>query len=128
MATMKLSYLTLPVDGSQLVSTRDWYVEVIGLAKVWQSDDFVLLEGEGGARLGLHRGRPLSEPEKVQIHFEVPDVDRVHEYLTGQGIVFRQGPADTSWGYRVASLQDPIGHTVELFSDLGTAGDAGHRV
>jgi catechol 2,3-dioxygenase-like lactoylglutathione lyase family enzyme len=116
---VKFSYLTLQVDESQLELTRDWYIRVIGLSKAWQSDDFVLLEGTDGARLGLHRGMSLSEPEKVQIHFEVPDVNRAYERLTSQGIDFHQSPTDTPWGYRVATLRDPVGHTVELFTDLG---------
>ncbi|MEJ2354069.1 MAG: hypothetical protein P8Y03_30200 [Anaerolineales bacterium] len=74
-----LSYITLYIDDDQLPLVRDWYLQHIGLAVEWQSDDFVLLGGERGARLGLHTGEPLSEPEKVQIHFQVPDIDIVYD-------------------------------------------------
>jgi catechol 2,3-dioxygenase-like lactoylglutathione lyase family enzyme len=106
------------VDKNLIGSARDWYIEVIGLSTAWESDDFVLLAGKDGARLGFHAGIPLSEPDKVQIHFEVPDIDEVYARLKGQGVIFHQAPTNTSWGYRVASLHDPIGHTVELFTFL----------
>ena len=113
-----LSYITLHVDENLIGSARDWYIEVIGLSTAWESNDFVLLAGKDGARLGLHAGIPLSEPAKVQIHFEVPDIDEVYAHLKGQGVIFHQAPTDTSWGYRVASLHDLTGHTVELYTVL----------
>jgi len=119
---MRFSYLTLQADESQLDFARDWCIQVIGLSKVWQSDDFVLIEGDEGAGLGLHRGRPLTEPEKVQIHFEVPDVDQAYERIASQGANFSHGPADTPWGYRLVTLRDPVDHTVELFADMAKAG------
>lgn len=114
-----LTYVTLPVNKSDLLLVRDWYLQVIGLSVVWESDDFVLLAGENGARPGLHTGTPLSEPGKVQLHFKVidADVDEVYTRLKNQGVIFLQGPTDTPWGYRVASLYDPIGHMVELYSE-----------
>jgi catechol 2,3-dioxygenase-like lactoylglutathione lyase family enzyme len=105
-------------------SAREWYIQVIGLSTVWESDDFVLLAANEGARLGLHAGIPLTEPERVQIHFEVPDIDEVYARLKGQGVVFLHAPKNTSWGYRVAFLHDPTGHTIELFTEIEKAKDS----
>jgi catechol 2,3-dioxygenase-like lactoylglutathione lyase family enzyme len=111
---LKFSYVTLYVH--DLETVRDWYVEVLGLQVAWGSGGFARLVGKDGLGLGLHRGAPLADPGKVQLHFEVPDVDAIYEQLLGRGVVSDHGPTDTSWGYRVATLHDPAGHTVELFT------------
>jgi catechol 2,3-dioxygenase-like lactoylglutathione lyase family enzyme len=110
----KFSYVTLFAE--DIAPLRAWYTEKIGLAPTWESEDFVMLTGDQGASLGIHQGTPLSHPERVQLHFEVPDVDAFYEQLQNQGISFRQAPQDTPWGYRVAVLADPAGHSVEIYT------------
>jgi len=121
---MNLAYVTLYV--SDLALLRDWYVHNLGLSIVWQSPSFVLLKGTGGAMLGLHQGAPLAEPERVQLHFEVPDVDALYETLYARGLPFRHGPQEMPWGVRMAALRDPAGHTVELYTPLPGRGFRQH--
>lgn len=114
----KLGYVTIQVEPETLEEVRNWYVETLGLLVVWKSRDFCMLCGQGGARLGLHAGTPLERPERVQLHFEVADVDAEYEDLAGQGVPFHGPPHNTAWGYRVAALQDIAGHTVELYASV----------
>lgn len=111
---MKFSYVTLYVD--DLETVRAWYVGHLGLQVAWGSDGFALLAGKDGLSLGLHKGTALADPSKVQLHFEVPDIDSIYEQLLGRGLVFAHGPKTMPWGYRVATLRDPAGHTIELFT------------
>lgn len=115
---VKLGYVTLCVTSDQLPEVRDWYVDNIGMAVAWQSRDFCMLKGQGGARLALHVGDPLAHPGRVQLHFEVPDVDAFYEDLAGQGVPFDTEPHNTLWGYRVAGLRDSAGHMVEIYTSL----------
>lgn len=106
-------------------AVRDWYVKHLGLTILMESPDFVLL-GSQGAHLGLHRGEPLSEPERINLHFEVVDVDIEvdieYERIKRRGLIFAQAPKTMPWGYRTAYLRDPAGHTVEIY----TAPKQGH--
>lgn len=112
------SYLTLYVDEGDLTSCRRWYTDHLHLKVTWESDAFVMLQGEGGAQLGLHSGEPLQKPDHVQIHFKVADVDTMCLKLEESGIDIVRQPMDTPWGYRVAVLNDPAGHCVELYHQL----------
>ncbi len=111
----RLGYITLLVDDVNAV--EHWYVRHLRLTVSWESADFVLLTSDG-ADLGLHRGPPLSEPERVQLHFEVADVDAKYDQLAAEGLTFHKGPETMPWGYRTAYLSDPVGHTVELYTPV----------
>ncbi|MCL7453546.1 MAG: VOC family protein [Anaerolineae bacterium] len=115
---VKFGYITLNVEEERLPEVRDWYLDLVGLSVVWQSRSFCMLVGEGSSRLGLHAGTPLDHPERVQLHFEVPNVDGYYDELLGEGEDFLRPPQDTSWGYRTAALQDPVGHVVEFYTPL----------
>lgn len=114
---MRLDYIVLPGEDPQRI--MEWYRSHLDLTVAWESDDFVLLTGESGARLGIHRGSPLPEPESVRLHFEVDDVDETFDRLRANGLEFMDHPTDTDWGYRSVTCHDPIGHTVELFTSDG---------
>jgi catechol 2,3-dioxygenase-like lactoylglutathione lyase family enzyme len=115
---VRLGYVTLSVDEERLPELRDWYMDLVGLSVAWQSRSFCMLAGEGGGRLGLHSGMPLDYPERVQLHFQVDDVDAIYEELVGEGQAFLRAPENTAWGYRMVALQDPIGHVVEFYTPL----------
>lgn len=82
----------------------------------WESDDFVLMTGECGARLGIHHSSSLRDSERVNLHFEVKVVDQTYQNLRADGLEFALPPKDTDWGYRTAVIRDPAGHSVELFT------------
>ncbi|MBV8278936.1 MAG: VOC family protein, partial [Verrucomicrobia bacterium] len=65
-------------------------------------------------------GQPLDHPERLQMHFAVPDVDDVYERLKQEGVRFDEPPADMPWGWRHAYTRDPAGHTVEICSRCPT--------
>ncbi len=111
---MRFGYLTLFV--ANLDECRVFYQDGLGLKALTHSEAFVRLIGEGGSELGLHTGTPVDHPERIQLHFEVPDVDEAYRELTDRGYEFAHEPRDTPWGYRVAALKDPAGHTVELYT------------
>jgi catechol 2,3-dioxygenase-like lactoylglutathione lyase family enzyme len=73
-----------------------------------------MLRGSEGAAIAFHIGEPLATPDRVQLHFEVDDVDRVHQDLVSRGVAFDESPVDRPWGVRSATLRDPAGHSVEL--------------
>src|SRR5579883_2774141 len=111
---ISLTYITLFV--SEVETVRDWYVRHLGLRAETDSGQFVRLVGTEGAMLGLHRGAPAQHPERIQIHFQVLDVDAFCRRLMADGVTFDREPSDAPWGLRVASLRDPAGHTVEIYS------------
>jgi uncharacterized glyoxalase superfamily protein PhnB len=70
-------------------------------------------EGESGL-LAFHVGKPLTEPDRVQFHIRVADVDDVYEQLLTRGVRFTEGPNNKPWGLRTASAHDPVGHGLEF--------------
>jgi catechol 2,3-dioxygenase-like lactoylglutathione lyase family enzyme len=50
------------------------------------------------------------------LYFEVDDVNAVYQALTNKGIKFITEPQDQSWLWREASLQDPDGHPLIIFT------------
>lgn len=111
---MYLDYVVVPVEDP--AASGAWYRGVLGLGVEWETADFVLVTGDGGARLGLHRGDPPAEPSVVQLHFQVDDVDRTYRDLGAEGVEFTSPPTDTDWGYRTAACREPTGYTLELFT------------
>jgi hypothetical protein len=82
----------------------------------------------GGARdqrtcyaIVLLPGESIDQPEKVQMHFPVADVDAEYDRLRRLGIRFDGPPEDQPWGWRHAYTHDPAGHTVELCTPLANA-------
>lgn len=75
--------------------TREWYRRYLDLGIEWESDDFVLLTGDNGDRLGIHRGASLSDSERVHLHFEVADVNQTYEELRDAGLEFSSPPSET---------------------------------
>lgn len=114
---VSFQYVTLHIDRDQLQQVKQWYLQHIGLTVVWESSGYVLLGGEAGARMGFHVGEPTKDPQKVQLHFQVDDVDEIYGTLASQGLTFEDTPHDTEWGHRRAALRDPAGHTVELYTE-----------
>lgn len=80
---MKLDYIVLPMEN--VYQTREWYSKYLDLGIKRESNDFVLMTGDNGARLGIHRGVSVPESENVHLHFEVADVDRTSEELRDAG-------------------------------------------
>jgi catechol 2,3-dioxygenase-like lactoylglutathione lyase family enzyme len=98
---------------------RDWYTGKLGLTVSSETPRFVqLADASGRPCVAFHVGEPIGHPGQIQLHFEVDDVDAEYERLRGDGLTFDEGPTDKPWGWRVASVRDPAGHTVELVTPL----------
>lgn len=99
----------------------DWYTRHLGLVVFGAREDIgsqALGSREHGAAIILLRGEPVDHPERLQMHFQVPDVDAAYERLKREGVEFDEPPADKPWGWRHAYTRDPAGHTVEICSPL----------
>lgn len=114
---MQLTYIVLATEDVSLL--RDWYQHHLELTPDWDTQAFVRLSGDDGAALGIHRGTPLSNPELVQLHFEVQDIDATYDQLK-QSLTFQGPPKQTNWGSRVITTHDPVGHTIELYTPTDT--------
>jgi catechol 2,3-dioxygenase-like lactoylglutathione lyase family enzyme len=103
-----------------VASVKDWYCDILELAVVFElPEQLVILTSKGNCQLGLEAGPPVSEPERVHLIFRVDDVDAVYESLSGRhDVKLRYPPTDQPYGHRVMAIQDPVGHTVELYTPL----------
>lgn len=109
-----LNYVTLQVG--DIPTVRDWYVEVVGLKIEHETDgQIAVLTGEGGCRICLESGPPVSEPSRIDLLFQVDGVDATWWRLVEQGVTFWREPTDELYGQRNAILFDPVGHKVEFF-------------
>lgn len=109
---MRFDLVTLFVNDPHALA--DWYREHLGLRLVEETERFVRLEAGEGAKIAFHVGEPVGNPDHVQLHFEVPDVDAEAERLADEGVEIVDGPEDKPYGWRVAAVRDPAGHTVEV--------------
>ena len=113
MVWVRFSLVTLFVKEPR--ATADWYVDRLGLKLEEQNERFVrLADDRGEPCVAFHVGAPVARPDHVQLHFQVDDVDASYRELQGAGIAFVEPPTDKPWGWRVATVIDPAGHTVEL--------------
>lgn len=109
-----LAYVTLQVG--DIARVRDWYVRVVGLRVEHETEgQIAVLAADGGCRVCLESGPPVSEPGRVDLLFRVDDVDATHRRLVEDGVTFWRGPTDEAYGQRNAILFDPVGHKVEFF-------------
>ncbi len=114
---MRFSLVTLFVEDP--VAIVDWYTRHLGVTVVERTERFVrLADSTGRPCVAFHIGEPVGRADQVQLHFEVDDVDAEYERLRDARLEFDEGPTDKPWGWRVASLRDPAGHTVELVKPL----------
>jgi catechol 2,3-dioxygenase-like lactoylglutathione lyase family enzyme len=116
---MRFSLVTLFVDDPSRL--RDWYTQHLSLVVHEETSRFVrLADSTGRPCVAFHVGQPVEHPERAELHFEVDDVDDVYERLRGEGLRFSAAPEDKPYGWRVAALNDPAGHTVELVAPIGS--------
>lgn len=113
---MRFDLVTLFVEDPHAVA--GWYREHFGLVTLEETERFVRLDGGEGAKIAFHVGEPVGNPRHVQLHFEVADVKGEAERLAGEGVEVVEGPDDKPYGWRVAAVRDPAGHTVEVVEPL----------
>ncbi len=104
---------------------RRFYVDLLGLDVLLESDGYLRLGGDDGFHIGIEeRGaRDVGAPG-IEIVVRVPDVDLAFERLREAGIALT-APVDQPWGARHAWLHDPDGYRLSIYSPAtGLAGSA----
>lgn len=113
----KLSFVQLQAPDIRAV--KEWYVKHLGLRATFElGSKLVMLSTNGMSQLGFEQGPPDAEPERIDLIFEVPDVDAAYRIMLGAGVSFVRPPVDEPYGHRVAILKDPVGHKVEIFTPI----------
>ncbi|MFC4452528.1 VOC family protein [Deinococcus sonorensis] len=87
-------------------------ITVGGLRIAWESERLIRQLSAGwtrpsGQSIGL--GFQLDRPEQV---------DQTCQRMTGAGYTVVAAPYDAFWGQRYATVQDPDGHTLDLYAWL----------
>ena len=121
-AKMLNGWISLRVKDPRAIGA--WYTKVTGMQVVGSRPDMggiALGDRERGYAIILLPGESIEHPERLQMHFEVADVDAEYDRLRRQGVEFDEPPADQPWGWRHAYTHDPVGHTVELCTPLTNA-------
>ncbi len=101
--------------------TRDWYVDLLGLAILEEWDEpgdrgciLGLQSTPGEALLEIYHGEEGTDFAGVSLQFRVADVDA---FAVPDENRFRaRGPLDRPWGSRYLFLTDPNGVSVVIFS------------
>ncbi len=110
---MRISMATIWVEDPRLL--RDWYTAKLGMHVIQETPRFVQLGwNERDCLLAFHVGSPIQNPDRVQLHIRVDDLDATYRALLDKGVSFDEAPNDKPWGLRTASLKDPAGHGLEF--------------
>jgi catechol 2,3-dioxygenase-like lactoylglutathione lyase family enzyme len=68
---------------------------------------------------GLEECNYAMERAKVDIGFEVHDIDILHQRLSDSGVAVITEPSDMPWGYRIFSIKDPDDIRITFLQPLG---------
>jgi len=108
-------------------TTAQFYEQVLGMTRHFESDWFVILTHESihGLELGIlqrdHDIIPASArhaPSGVVITFVVDDCNAVHSKAEQMGIQIVEPPTDMPYGQRRMLLVDPDGTLVDVSSKI----------
>lgn len=100
---------------------QHFYVELLGLAIVWQPDADNLYLSSGTDNVALHRAPAEFNPSKDQ-HLDHlgfflekrEDVDAWHEFLKAAGCDIKAAPKDHRDGTRSFYVADPDGNVTQM--------------
>lgn len=110
---MELNQLTLPCTVYE-DSVR--FYQTLGLRLIVDSPpNYARFETVTGTTLSIHASEAAAASSGVVVYFEVDDVDREVQKLKQQGIKFDSEPADQTWLWREARLEDPAGNRICIF-------------
>lgn len=110
---MELNQLTLPCTVYE-ESVR--FYTTLGLRLIVDSPPhYARFETDAGTTLSIHAAEPGTASPAVVVYFEVDDVDKAVRTLQRQGIQFQREPADQTWLWREAHLEDPAGNRICIY-------------
>ena len=112
---------------SNLERSRRFYGELLGLQRVAEPDDHVVVFAAGSSSLVLHAHGEFGDqkipgpedPGAVLLFLRTDDVDGAVEELRDAGVTVAAEPVDQPWGERTATVLDPDGHSIFLSRPLG---------
>ena len=119
---MQLTYRDLGLVTPQLTASRDFYVQHLGFAAVYESDWYIHLKN-GDIELGLLSPTAPNYPpdfhkpytgDGVWFSFNVPDVDATYAELSAKQLRIEAPPQDEPWGERHFVVLDPNGARINL--------------
>jgi catechol 2,3-dioxygenase-like lactoylglutathione lyase family enzyme len=110
----RLAYLSIYV--SDIRESRAFYADLLGLAVVSDEDWGVVLDA-GEVQLFLHPGDSDRPPQRLEMTFDVSDVDQSIADLEVAGVRMVDDATDRDWGERDGAVSDPDGNVVYLRSD-----------
>lgn len=113
--SMRLNHVTLAV--ADVEASADFYLR-LGLTQIVASypDYARLIAREGETTLSLQHNEMTSHPTPTSIHFEVENVDQAMAALEEAGFHFETAPTDEPYLWREATLADPDGYRIFIYS------------
>jgi catechol 2,3-dioxygenase-like lactoylglutathione lyase family enzyme len=115
---MRLNHVTLIV--TNLERSMVFY-HALGLVPIVREPPryarFVCPDGDESLSVEVTGEGPA--PDRAQLYFECPEMDRTVVQLKDQGITFDQDPTDMHYLWREARLRDPDGYDIRLYFSNG---------
>ena len=111
---MRLNHVTL--GATDVERSVEFYTR-LGLRQIVASypDYARFVAPDGNATLSLSRVDTVAPPTTT-VHFECEDVDATVAELKARGVAFDMDPTDQPWLWREASLRDPDGNVLFLYT------------
>jgi lactoylglutathione lyase len=90
-----------------------FYRDVMGLPLKFESPQWSEFS-TGDTSLALHPASAQNPAGKVEIGFEVPDLQKFHREMTANGVKFQMAPKPQDYGGMLARFEDSEGATVTV--------------
>ncbi|MDQ0382593.1 VOC family protein [Amycolatopsis thermophila] len=122
-----MDFVSIRIITGDVARLVDFYERATAVRANWANEDFAELR-TASATLAIAGTRtvPLFAPgsahpaanRSVIIEFQVDDVDRVHQNLTGFVTDVLNEPTTMPWGNRALLFRDPDGNLVNFFTPV----------
>ena len=109
--TTKLSYVIEFV--ADMDRTVRFYRDVVGLPLKFQSQGWSEF-ATGETSLGLHPASEKNPAGKLEMGFNVPDIQKFHDEMRAKGVMFSMPPKKQDFGGTLAQFVDSEGAHVSV--------------
>ncbi len=125
---MKLSRIVIKVKDYR--ASFEFYKNILGLklSSSWQRQDSwgaIFNTGTGfieilwqPSGIGLEESNYIPQRDKIDIFFEVHDIDILYKRLSDSGVKISGKPQDMPWGYRIFKIKDPDNISIVISQPL----------
>ncbi|HTM90181.1 MAG TPA: VOC family protein [Terriglobales bacterium] len=93
-----------------------FYRDVLGLPLKFNSPGWSEFS-TGETTLALHPASDRNPPGKVELGFNVPDIQQFHAEMTGKGVQFPMKPTKQDFGGILAQFVDSEGASISVSGD-----------